>query len=154
MEVVKVSEAWGFYSIQKSKIMVRIINYKERVREDGEPFFVLELQDGIQMVKSQQTNKFYVTAKKATIPSTFDEITCKALIETELPGTIEKVGCDPYEYTIKDTGEVIQLDYRYENNPEEDTPIPQQKVERSESTIDDVVKFQNLEKSFSSNGVH
>ncbi len=133
--------------------MVRITNYKERETEDGRVFLVLELQGGIEMVRSQITQKFYATARKTTIPATFDEETCKALIGQEMPGKIEKVDCDPYEFTIKDTGEVIQLDYRYEYSPEEDAPTPQQKVERSESTIDDVVKFQNLEKSFSSNGV-
>ena len=133
--------------------MVRIINYKERETEDGRVFLVLELQGGIEMVKSQNTQKFYATARKTRIPVTFDEETCKALIGQEMPGRIEKVECDPYVFTIKDTGEVIHLDYRYEYSPEEDAPVPQQKVERSESTIDDVVKFQNLEKSFSTNGV-
>lgn len=133
--------------------MVRIINYKERETEDGRAFLVLELQGGIEMVRSQNTQKFYATARKTTIPATFDEETCKALIGQEMPGRIEKVDCDPYEFTIKDTGEVIELDYRYEYAPEEDAPVTQQKVERSESTIDDVVSFQNLEKSFSSNGV-
>ena len=131
--------------------MVRIINYKERVREDGEPFFVLELQGGIQMVKSQQTNKFYVTAKKATIPSTFDEVTCKALIGTELPGTIEKVECDPYEYTIKDTGEVIQLDYRYEYS-EEKKSAPVQQEDYNKATVEDILKMSNARR-FSTNGV-
>lgn len=131
--------------------MIRIINYKERVREDGEPFFVLELQGGIQMVKSQQTNKFYVTAKKATIPSTFDEVTCKALIGTELPGTIEKVECDPYEYTIKDTGEVIQLDYRYEYS-EEKKSEPVHNEDFNRATVEDILKMSNT-RSFSTNGV-
>ena len=131
--------------------MVRIINYKERVREDGESFFVLELQGGIQMVKSQQTDKFYVTAKKATIPSTFDEVTCKALIGTELPGTIEKVECDPYEYTIKDTGEVIQLDYRYEYS-EEKKSAPVQQEDYNKTTVEDILKMSNARR-FSTNGV-
>jgi len=131
--------------------MVRIINYRERVREDGESFFVLELQGGIQMVKSQQTNKFYVTAKKATIPSTFDEITCKALIGTELPGTIEKVECDPYEYTIKDTGEVIQLDYRYEYS-EEKKSEPAHDKDINRATVEDILKMSNSRR-FSTNGV-
>lgn len=127
--------------------MVRIINYKERVREDGESFFVLELQGGIQMVKSQQTNKFYVTAKKATIPSTFDETTCKALIGTELPGNVEKVECEPYDYTIKDTGEIIQLDYRYEYSEEAKQP-----VDKSRATVEDIMKM-SQHRSFSANGV-
>ena len=133
--------------------MVRIINYKERETEDGRTFLVLELQGGIEMVRSQNTHKFYATARKTSIPVTFDEETCKALIGQEMPGRIEKVECDPYVFTIKDTGEVIHLDYKYEYNPEEDVP-KQQKVEKSSSTIDDVVQFQNLDKSFSSNGVH
>ena len=134
--------------------MVRIINYKERETEEGEVFLVLELQGGIQMVRSQMTNKFYATARKTTIPATFDEETCKALIGQEMPGKIEKVDCDPYEFTIKDTGEVIKLDYRYEYVPEDETPASERRVERSRSTIDEVVKYQDLEKSFSSNGVH
>ncbi len=130
--------------------MVRIINYKERVREDGESFFVLELQGGIQMVKSQQTDKFYVTAKKATIPSTFDETTCKALIGTELPGNIERVECDQYDYTIKDTGEIIQLDYRYEYS-EEAKPQAKQPVDKSRATVEDIMKMS--QRNFSANGV-
>jgi hypothetical protein len=103
------------------------------------------------MVKSQQTDKFYVTAKKATIPSTFDEVTCKALIGTELPGTIEKMKCDPYEYTIKDTGEVIQLDYRYEYS-EEKKPEPVQQEDYNKATVEDILKMSN-NRRFSTNGV-
>ncbi|WP_373060180.1 hypothetical protein [Zunongwangia sp. H14] len=130
--------------------MVRIINYKERESDDGKEFFVLELQGGIEMVKSQQTRKYYVTARKATIPSTFDEITCKALIGTEIPGRIQKVDVDPYEYTIQETGEVIELDYRYEFVP--DSEEEEHKVEKSKSTVDDFVKFDN-KNAFSTNGV-
>lgn len=132
--------------------MVRIINYKERVREDGESFYVLELQGGIQMVKSQQTNKFYVTAKRATIPSTFDETTCKALIGTELPGEIQKVDCDLYDYTIKETGEIIQLDYRYEYC-EEESQEEEQPKDKNASTVEDIMKMSSL-RNFSVNGVH
>lgn len=101
--------------------MVTIINYKERQKEDGTSFFVLELQGGIEMVQSKATGNFYATAKKANLPSTFDELTCKALIGTQMPGAIEKVECEPYEYTIQSTGEIITLSHRYsyvqENKP-------------------------------------
>jgi hypothetical protein len=50
----------------------------------------LELQGGIEMVKSKETDKFYVTARKASI-STFDELTMSALIGTELPGRESKL---------------------------------------------------------------
>ena len=54
------------------------------------------------------------TAKKANLPTTFDEITCTALIGTQLDGDVKKVECDPYEYTIKETGEIMTMYHRYE----------------------------------------
>lgn len=93
--------------------MVRIINFTERFSEDGKEFLTLDLQGEIEMVKSESTGNFYATARKASITTTFDEFTCQALIGTELPVSVEKQECDPYEYTIKDTGEVIQLSHRF-----------------------------------------
>ena len=130
--------------------MVRIINFKQYTNEDGAVFFALELQGGIEMVKSQQTQRFYATARKVVIPSTFDENTCKALIGSEMPGKIVKVETEPYEYTIRETGEVIELSHRYEYQPEEaQAPV----IEKSTSTIDDFVKFNNPTEQFSTNGV-
>lgn len=94
--------------------MVRITNYQRRVTEQGKEFFTLELQGGIEIVKSQETGKSYLTARKATMSCTFDELTCQSLIGTELPGAVKKVQCEEYSYTIKETGEVISLSHRYE----------------------------------------
>ena len=94
--------------------MVTIINFKERIKEDGTSFFVLELQGGIELAQSQKTGQFYATAKKAYIPSTFDESICKALIGTQMQGSIEKVECEPFEYTVQETGEIIILSHRYQ----------------------------------------
>ena len=99
--------------------MVRIVNYKKRQTEDGKEFFALEITGGIEMVMSNATGQFYATAKKAYIASTFDEETCKALVGSEMPGSIIKAECEPYEYTIRDTGEVITLGYRYVFLPEQ-----------------------------------
>ena len=99
--------------------MVRIVNYKKRQAEDGKEFFVLEITGGIEMVMSNSTGQFYATAKKAYLASTFDEETCKALVGSEMPGSIIKAECEPYEYTIRDTGEVITLNYRYVYLPEQ-----------------------------------
>jgi len=129
--------------------MVRIVNYQKRTTDEGKDFFVLELQGGIEMVKSQQTNKFYVTARKATISSTFDEQTCKALIGTELSGAIQKVVCEPYDYTIKDTGETITLTHRYEY-VEENTSST--KVEKSKATIEEFMSSTPTGNTFSTNG--
>lgn len=84
--------------------MVKIINYKERKREDRTSFFVLEISGGIGMLLSQKTGNYYATAKKAYLSCTFDELTCQTLIGSEIPGKIEKQDCEPYEYTVKDTG--------------------------------------------------
>lgn len=113
--------------------MVRIINYVERVAEDGRKFFVLELQGGLEMIKSKSTGQFYATAKKASMSSTFDETTCKALIGTEMPGKIKREDCEPYEYTVKETGEIIELSHRY--------------VYQEENSAEEVDKSNELEKS-------
>ena len=93
--------------------MVRIINYKEREKEDGTSFFVLELQGGIEMVQSKESGNFYATAKRAFIPSTFDEQVCAGLIGAEMPGNIIKEDCEPFEYIVKETGEEITLQHRW-----------------------------------------
>ena len=103
---------------QKLKTMVRIISYKTRQREDGTEFYLLEVQGGIEMVKSKTSEQFYATAKKATVSTTFDEETCKALIGTQMAGKIIKIQTEPYQYSIKESGEVITLEHRYIYIPE------------------------------------
>ncbi len=106
--------------------MVRIIGFKKRQKEDKE-FFVLEISGGIEMVLSKATGQYYATAKKAYISSTFDEQTCKALIGTEMTGNVVKQACEPYEYTNRDSGEVMVLEHRYIYVPEtkQSEPIKQ-----------------------------
>jgi len=89
--------------------MVTIINYKERQKEDGTNFYALEIQGGVEMVKSKETGQFYATAKRASITSTFDEATCKALIGTEILGSVAKQDVEAYSYTVRETGEQITL---------------------------------------------
>ena len=98
--------------------MVTIIDYKKSQNSDGEEFFSLILQSGVEAVKSQESGRFYLTARKAFVSSTFDEATCKSLVQTKMPGSIEKVSVEPYEYTIEDTGEVIMLEHSWRYNPE------------------------------------
>jgi len=129
--------------------MVRIVNYQKRQTEEGKEFFTLELQGGIEMVKSQQTGKFYVTARKATISSTFDELTCQSLIGTELPGNVQKVECEPYEYTIKETGEIITLTHRYEYTDENSSNT---NVQRSKVTVEEFMSNSPKGTAFSTNG--
>jgi hypothetical protein len=127
--------------------MVRIINYKERQKEDGTTFFVLELQGGIEMVKSKETGNFYATAKRAYISSTFNEQTCSALVGSEMEGQIIKEDCDPFEYTVKETGEEIVLSHRWvyvpeQHNEKSPNKLPQAKMENIKADV----------KQFSKNG--
>lgn len=101
--------------------MVRIINYTQRQAEDGREFFALEISGGIEMVKSKETGHFYATSKKTSIPSTFDEETCKALIGTEMPGEVVRQEVDPYSYVVRETGEELTLSHRWVYVPEENT---------------------------------
>lgn len=119
--------------------MVRIIDYKKRQTEEGKEFFVLEVSGGVEMVKSQTTNQFYATAKKAFISSTFDEQTCIALIGTEMSGKVVKQECQPYEYVNKESGEILVLNHRYIYVPEEVV------VSKSEqSSIDKLLQEQDI----------
>lgn len=94
--------------------MVTIVDSKNYEREDGTKFNILVVQGGVEAVKSQTTGKTYLTSRRARVGSTFDEVTCKMLIGTQLPGEVRKVQTDPYEYTVEDTGEIISLSHRYE----------------------------------------
>ena len=113
--------------------MVRIISHKKSTSNDGKEFISLKVQGGIEPVQSMQTGKMYLTAKTAYVPSTFDEQTAEALIGTDIAGKVVKVSSEPYEYTIKDSGETITLNHRYEYQLEDkpavaSTPISSEEV--------------------------
>ena len=99
--------------------MVTIVDFKERMNADNEPFNALILEGDIEMVKSSETGRHYATARRASITSTFTEERCKQLIGKTMPGTINKVISEEYDYTLPETGEVITLSHRYEYVPEE-----------------------------------
>ena len=100
--------------------MVRIIDVLKRQNSAGEDFFLLVLRGGLQIVKSEESGRYYATMKQATMSTTFDENTCKNLIGEEIPGSIVKVEVDPYEYALPETGEVITLSHRWEYVKESD----------------------------------
>ena len=103
--------------------MVQIVGFKTYQREDGENFNVLVVQGGIEVVKSAQSGRNYITARTASVSCTFNETICHSLIGTKLPGSIKKVETEPYEFTIQDTGEVIMRHHRYELISEEESII-------------------------------
>ena len=93
--------------------MVSVKNYLVRLRKDGTEFVVLELVGGLEMIKSNTTEKFYATMRKCSVPSTFDEETAKLVVGSQLPGQIVKVECEPYEFLNKRSSELMMLNYTY-----------------------------------------
>jgi hypothetical protein len=96
--------------------MVTICDYKKRQNADGKEFFTLTLMGGIEFVQSSVSGNFYATAWKANITSTFSEEICKSLIGTKLPGEIQKVESEPYQYRFA-SGETIMLTHKFKFNP-------------------------------------
>ena len=98
--------------------MVTIVGFEKRKNEAQEEFNVLILQGGVETVISQQTGKPYITARETSIPCTFGDEYAANLIGKELPGEIQRIECDPYEYMVPDTGEAITLTHTYQYSPE------------------------------------
>ena len=98
--------------------MVTVIGWAQRSKENGESFNVLNLQGGIEMIKSAKSGKFYATARKANLVCTFNDAMCEKLVGSEFPGSIVKQDCDEYEFTIPNTDEKILLTHTYVYLPE------------------------------------
>lgn len=94
--------------------MVTVKEIKKAENSKGEEFFGLIVQSGAMPVKSKKTGRIYFTAKTAFVATTFDEETATSLVGTEFEGTVKKVETAPYEYTIEETGEIIELSHRWE----------------------------------------
>ncbi|WAC01669.1 hypothetical protein N7U66_17345 [Lacinutrix neustonica] len=110
-------------NLKIKKTMVKIVDFKTYQAEDGKDFCTLIVQGGLEAVKSQEKNRTYLTARTARVSCTFNEAVCKSLIGSDFPGTIQKVEVDPYEYTIKGSGEIITLSHRYEFLGEEESIV-------------------------------
>ena len=98
--------------------MVQIIAAHQRESERG-TFVSLELQGGPEMVQSQASGRFYLTAKRCFISTTFNEDQAQALVGTKFKGSIVRVEVPEYEFTLPETGEVILLNHRWDYCPEE-----------------------------------
>ena len=85
---------------------------------DGKEFGVMILQGPIVAVRSKTSNKPYITAMKTSVPTTLDEQIAKNMVGKTLPGTIEKIACDPYEFLNHETGKKMKLDFTYMYNEE------------------------------------
>lgn len=93
--------------------MVTIIATEKRVAASGKEFNVMILQGDIEVAVSKETGKPYLTARKTSIPCTFDESIAKTLIGSQLPGGIERVEVKPYEFVVPSTKKKIKLTHSY-----------------------------------------
>jgi|GEM_PF-459048 len=97
--------------------MVQVIGYNIRQNKEEESFIALNLIGSLELVQSEKTGRFYATCRRCSIPSTFDEDVAKLMVGSNLEGNIVRVPCDPYDYTVKRTGEQIKLAYTYAYQP-------------------------------------
>jgi hypothetical protein len=93
--------------------MVTIVDFVKRQNREGKEFNALILQSGIELVKSKETGRYYATSKRASINLTFDDATCQNLIGQQIPGSVQKVETGSYEFSNKETGEVLTLNHRW-----------------------------------------
>jgi hypothetical protein len=93
--------------------MVTIVDFAKRINSEGVEFNSLILQGGVELVKSRQTGNYYATAKRTSISCTFDDAMCQGLIGTQLPGSVQRVDCEPYDFVVPDTKELITLTHRW-----------------------------------------
>jgi hypothetical protein len=97
--------------------MVQVIGFNIRKNKEGEHFIALDLMGSLELVQSQNTGKFYATARRCSIPSTFEEEIAKMMVGSRIEGDIVRVPCEPYDYTVRRTGEVVKLGYTYAYQP-------------------------------------
>jgi len=45
-----------------------------------------------------------------------------------LPGTVQKIECEPYDYAIPTTGEIVKLTHKYLFNPSPNTATMEEVV--------------------------
>lgn len=99
--------------------MVTIVGLEKRKADDGKEFNVMSLQGSVVVAISKATGKPYLTARKSSIPCTFDEILAKSLIGQSLPCEIERGEVDEYEFVVPGTKKKTKLNhsYRYSAEP-------------------------------------
>jgi hypothetical protein len=105
--------------------MVKVFAAHLRDGQNGK-FVSLELHGELEMVQSMTTARFYATSRKTFVSTTFDLETAKGFVGQQIKGSIARVETEPYDFTIPQTGEVIQLAHSWVYLPDEGAiPAPQ-----------------------------
>ena len=79
------------------------VGLEKRKAADGKEFNVMNLQGSVEVAISKATGKPYLTARKTSIPCKFDEVMAKSLIGQQLPGEIERMEVDEYDFLVPGT---------------------------------------------------
>jgi len=98
--------------------MVTIVATEKRIAKSGKEFNVMVLQGDVEIAISKETGKPYLTARKTSIPCTFDETIAKTLVGHKLPGGIERIEVEQYEFKVPSTGKKIKLTHSYQYSKE------------------------------------
>ena len=93
--------------------MVTVTACLERQRKDGTAFALLEISGGVELVQSKETQRYYATLRKCTIPFTGTIDTAKLMIGQKIEGEIVRTICEPYEFVNPRTGEVMKLQHSW-----------------------------------------
>jgi hypothetical protein len=81
--------------------MVQIIGYEKKENSrTRESYSILILSGEPEVQISKTSGRPYISARKTTIPVALEEKQAQALIGKELPGSIERVSCKPFEVKL------------------------------------------------------
>jgi hypothetical protein len=110
--------------------MVTVVGFNLRTQKEGEKkqYITLDLEGDIEMIQSQNTGRHYATVRRCVVSSTFDPITAERMVGKQMAGSIERVPCDTYDFTVPESGEVISLGYRWDYVPAGTMRIHQHKL--------------------------
>jgi hypothetical protein len=107
-----------FYSLNLIN-MVQIISFEKKENSrTKETYSVLVLQGEPEILISKSSGRPYISARKTTIPCALNENQAQALIGKELPGSIERVSCTPFEVKLA-TGKKVKISTAFQYLPPE-----------------------------------
>ena len=99
--------------------MVQIVAFQKKENSrTKESYSVLVLQGDPEVLISKSSGRPYISAKKTTIPCALEENQAQALIGKELPGSIERVSCTPFQLTLAN-GKKLKINSAFQYMPPE-----------------------------------
>ena len=98
--------------------MVQIIGFEKKQSKNKESYAVLILAGEPEVMISKSSGRPYISAKKTTIPCALEENQAQALIGKELPGSIERVSCTPFQLTLAN-GKKLKINSAFQYMPPE-----------------------------------